>query len=144
MARLAISADSHILEARDVFLGLAEKFGDRAPRVVHEEGKGDYIDIPASGTRLNATIGGVGRLGIAGMSLDDPETHRLVALGLSHTQAVNVMYGVGSLSGLLAWVVVLVGPPAAWPVAGVVGVAGAGAIVWLERAPYEQQENTSI
>ena len=74
----------------------------------------------------------------------DHTAHRLVALGLSHTQAVNVMYGVGILSGLLAWVVVLVGPPAAWPVAGVVGVAGAGAIVWLERAPYEQQENTSI
>ncbi len=81
MARLVISADSHILEARDVFVGLAEKFGDRAPRVVHEEGKGDYIDIPASGTRLNATIGGVGRLGIAGMSLDDPETHRIISLG---------------------------------------------------------------
>ena len=81
MARLVLSADSHILEARDVFVGLAEKFGDRAPRVVHEEGKGDYIDIPASGTRLNATIGGVGRLGIAGMSLDDPETHHIISLG---------------------------------------------------------------
>ena len=57
----------------------------------------------------------------------DHTAHRLVALGLSHTQAVNVMYGVGILSGLLAWVVVLVGPPAAWPVAGVVGVAGAAA-----------------
>jgi predicted TIM-barrel fold metal-dependent hydrolase len=81
MARLAISADSHILEARDVFVGLAEKFGDRAPRVVHEEGKGDFIDIPATGKRLNAAIGGVGRLGIAGMSLADPETHRIIALG---------------------------------------------------------------
>jgi len=81
MARLAISADSHILEAPDVFVGLADKFGDRAPRVVHEEGKGDYIDIPATGKRLNAAMCGVGRLGIAGMSLDDPETHRLIALG---------------------------------------------------------------
>ena len=42
---------------------------------------GDFIEIPATGTRLNATIGGVGRLGIAGMSLDDPETHRIIALG---------------------------------------------------------------
>ena len=81
MARLSISADSHILEARDVFAGLTERFGDRAPRVVRDEGKGDFIEIPATGTRLNAAIGGVGRLGIAGMSLDDPETHRIMALG---------------------------------------------------------------
>ena len=81
MTRLAISADSHILEARDVFAGLVERFGDRAPRVVRDEGKGDFIEIPATGTRLNAVIGGVGRLGIAGMSLDDPETHRIIALG---------------------------------------------------------------
>lgn len=81
MAQLAISADSHILEPRDVFAGLAERFGDRAPRVVREEGVGDFVEIPATGTRLNATIGGVGRLGIAGMSLDDPETHRIMALG---------------------------------------------------------------
>ena len=63
------------------FRGLTERFGDRAPRVVRDEGKGDFIEIPATGTRLNAAIGGVGRLGIAGMSLDDPETHRIMALG---------------------------------------------------------------
>ena len=81
MARLAISADSHIMEGRDIFAGLVERFGDRAPRIVHDEGKGDFIEIPATGTRLIAGIGGVGRLGIAGMSLDDPETHRIIALG---------------------------------------------------------------
>lgn len=81
MAQLSISADSHVLEPRDVFAGLAERFGDRAPRVVREEGKGDFVEIPATGTRLNAAIGGVGRLAIAGMSLDDPETHRIMALG---------------------------------------------------------------
>ena len=81
MPKLAISADSHILEPRDVFAGLADRFGDRAPRVVRDEGVGDFIEIPATGTRLNATIGGIGRLGIAGMSLDDPETHRVIALG---------------------------------------------------------------
>ena len=81
MARLAISADSHIVEPREVFAGLAERFGDRAPRIVREEGKGDFVEIPATGTRLNAAIGGVGRLGIAGMSLDDPETHRIIAMG---------------------------------------------------------------
>ena len=81
MAKLAISADSHIVEPRDVFAGLAERFGDRAPRIVREEGKGDFVEIPATGTRLNAAIGGVGRLGIAGMSLDDPETHRIISQG---------------------------------------------------------------
>ena len=81
MAKLAISADSHIVEPRDVFAGLAERFGDRAPRIVRDEGKGDFVEIPATGQRLNATIGGVGRLGIAGMSLDDPETHRIIAQG---------------------------------------------------------------
>ena len=81
MAKLAISADSHIVEPRDVFAGLPERFGDRAPRIVRDEGKGDFVEIPATGQRLNATIGGVGRLGIAGMSLDDPETHRIIAQG---------------------------------------------------------------
>ena len=81
MAKLAISADSHIVEPRDVFAGLAERFGDRAPRIVRDEGVGDFVEIPAIGARLNATIGGVGRLGIAGMSLDDPETHRIIAQG---------------------------------------------------------------
>ena len=41
-----ISADSHALEGPDVFIGLPEKFGDDAPRVVHKDGEGDYITIP--------------------------------------------------------------------------------------------------
>ena len=31
MAKLAISADSHILEPRDVFAGLADRFGEPRP-----------------------------------------------------------------------------------------------------------------
>ena len=31
-----ISADSHVMEAEDVFLGLPERFGDDAPRVIKE------------------------------------------------------------------------------------------------------------
>ncbi len=41
-----ISADSHALEGPEVFEGLPERFGDDAPRVVHTEGKGDWITIP--------------------------------------------------------------------------------------------------
>ena len=41
-----ISADSHALEGPEVFEGLAERFGDDAPRVVHTDGKGDWITIP--------------------------------------------------------------------------------------------------
>jgi len=74
----------------------------------------------------------------------DHTAHRLVALGLSHQQAVNLMYAAGILGGMLAWVVALVGPSAGLPVAGVVGMVGAGAIVWLERAPYERQETASL
>ena len=46
-----ISADSHVVEGPDVFAGLADRFGDEAPRVVHAEGEGDRIVIPARGPR---------------------------------------------------------------------------------------------
>ena len=41
-----ISADSHAIESSEVFEGLAERFGDDAPRIVHSEGNGDWITIP--------------------------------------------------------------------------------------------------
>ena len=46
-----ISADSHAVEGPEVFLGLADRFGDEAPRVVRSEGRGDHIAIPASKAR---------------------------------------------------------------------------------------------
>ena len=69
----------------------------------------------------------------------DHTAHRLVALGLSHRQAVTAMYAIGIAGGLLAWMVILVGPAAGLPVCAGVGVVGLSAIVWLERAPYERQ-----
>ena len=42
----AISADSHVVEGPEVFAGLAEKFGDDAPRVVKTDVGGDAIMIP--------------------------------------------------------------------------------------------------
>ena len=41
-----ISADSHVVEGPEVFDGLAQRFGDDAPRVVHRDGGSDFIVIP--------------------------------------------------------------------------------------------------
>ena len=67
MASIGISADSHIVEPPEVFAGLEERFGDRAPRIVHEEGRGDFVFTPATGEQLGSALGGVGRLGIANL-----------------------------------------------------------------------------
>lgn len=69
----AISADSHVVEGPDVFAGLAERFGDKAPRIVSTEGKGDHIVVPARGD------GGVnvGTMALAAARLDrDEAIHR--------------------------------------------------------------------
>ncbi len=71
------SCDSHVVEGRDAFAGLEERFGTAAPRIVRdpdEKKRGDYL-----------IIGGrpvpVGRLGIAGSRLDDPATDERIARG---------------------------------------------------------------
>ncbi len=61
-----ISADSHVVEGPDVFAGLADRFGDDAPRVVHTDGKGDHIVVPAQkGRGVN-----VGIMALAATRLD--------------------------------------------------------------------------
>ncbi|MCB0992523.1 MAG: amidohydrolase family protein [Acidimicrobiales bacterium] len=69
------SCDSHVVEGAEVFEGLAEHFGELAPHIV---------DVPEKGLML--TVNGqprvsVGRFGIAGHKLDDPETEALIAAG---------------------------------------------------------------
>lgn len=61
-----ISADSHALEGPEVFEGLAEQFGDDAPRVVTKEGRGDYILIPNIPKRSR----NVAYMALAGTRLD--------------------------------------------------------------------------
>ncbi len=63
---LPISADSHIVEAPEVFAGLAERFGDEAPRIGTTPREGDGMVVPSD------RIGGIGagRVGIAGRRLD--------------------------------------------------------------------------
>ncbi len=61
-----ISADSHVVEGPDVFAGLADRFGDDAPRVVSIDGDGDHIVVPARGAQgVN-----VARMGLAATRLD--------------------------------------------------------------------------
>lgn len=71
------SCDSHVVEAREVFEGLEDRFGTRAPRVVHNynDKPGDWIVLPGT-----APVP-VGRLGIAGNRLDDPKTDEKIARG---------------------------------------------------------------
>ena len=61
-----ISADSHVVEREDVFIGLVERFGDDAPRVVGAGTIDDAIVIPAKGGR-----GIRKRMGWAGMRVRD-------------------------------------------------------------------------
>ena len=61
-----ISADSHALESPEVFDGLAERFGDDAPRVVHREGQGDHIVTPNMPNRSR----NVAVMALAGTRLD--------------------------------------------------------------------------
>lgn len=60
-----ISADSHVVEPQEVFTGLAEKFGDEAPRIMDTETETDAIVIPSRGIKGT----GAGRLGLAGLRL---------------------------------------------------------------------------
>ena len=57
-----ISADSHVVEASDVFTGLPERFGDDAPRIMYAGTDRDAIIIPSKGA-----AGVRKRIGIAGL-----------------------------------------------------------------------------
>lgn len=64
-----ISADSHAVEQAEVFEGLAEAFGDEAPRVIHKDGEGDYIHTPSMpGRSRNVAV-----MALAGTRLDYAE-----------------------------------------------------------------------
>src|SRR5438445_3806631 len=83
MCALAISADSHIVEPREVFDAVAARYGERSPQIIQHHEWGDFLTSPAAGNEPIASLPGlpVGRLGIAGMRLDDPETQRRMRLG---------------------------------------------------------------
>ena len=76
--KLCISADSHFVEAPEVFAGLEERFGADAPKVIHHEEYGDLLLLPGATPRPGF---GVGRLGIAGHYANDPETQEMIRKG---------------------------------------------------------------
>ena len=72
------SCGSHVVEAAEIYDGLTDKFGDRAPFIEKDyQGKpGTWLVLPGGMQTLP-----VGRLGIAGARLDDPATHERIAMG---------------------------------------------------------------
>ena len=72
------SCASHVVEAAEIYDGLTDKFGDRAPFIEKDyQGKpGTWLVLPGGMQTLP-----VGRLGIAGARLDDPATHERIAMG---------------------------------------------------------------
>ncbi len=85
MERFAYSADSHIVEPPEVFNALERRFGERAPRIVQDPEWGDFLVTPGAGgrDRFSERYPGVpvGRLAIAGASLDRPETQAKIRQG---------------------------------------------------------------
>jgi len=75
---ICISADSHVVEAPEVFAGLDKRFGDQAPQIKRHPEYGDYLALPGTQPRPNF---GVGRFGIAGHYANDPNTVELIKKG---------------------------------------------------------------
>ena len=69
------SCDSHVVEAAEVFDGLADHFGDEAPRLAEDPEKGLMLHV------MNVPIVPVGRFGIAGNELGLPETDEMIRSG---------------------------------------------------------------
>ncbi len=63
-----ISADSHVVEPPEVLAGLAERFGDDAPRIVDRGDQRQVLHVPATNTWGLPPA----RMGIAGYRLDGP------------------------------------------------------------------------
>ncbi len=71
------SCDSHVVEGREVFDGLEERFGSNAPRIV-----GNLADKPGEWLIIGDSRPiSVGRFGIAGNKLYTPETDAKIARG---------------------------------------------------------------
>ncbi len=78
---LYYSCDSHFVEAAEVFQGHEERFGERAPQIVQDPPgrEGIYVVFPRQEVLLP-----VGRFGIAGRRLDDPETRERIKHGWTY------------------------------------------------------------
>lgn len=72
----------------------------------------------------------------------DHSAHRLANLGLGQRGAVLAMYLVGALCGLAGVLVTYLSTGKAALVAAAIAMLMVVAIVWLERAPYERQDDS--
>src|SRR5437762_1839107 len=76
--KLCTPGDTHVVEPREVFAGLVERFAEKAPHIVkHPEG-GDVLKINGE---VRPAIFGVARLGIAGHYVHDPATIEMIKRG---------------------------------------------------------------
>jgi uncharacterized protein len=75
---ICYSCDSHVVEPEEIFAGLTERFGERAPTIESEwQGKaGTFLVWP----KLHWSIP-VGRVGIAGHRLDEPGIEEQIRRG---------------------------------------------------------------
>ncbi len=73
----------------------------------------------------------------------DHAAHRLANLGLGQRGAVVALYALGAVFGTLAVVVSRVGETAGLMIAAAAAAATLAAVAWLEKAPYEKQEERS-
>ena len=78
MTDIYYSCDSHVVEGPEVFDGLVDRFGDRAPRVVNKWKDRDAVFVAWPSIDFAMSVG---RLGIAGANLNLPETKEKIARG---------------------------------------------------------------
>ena len=87
-----ISADSHVVEGPDVFAGLADRFGDEAPRIMAIGDEANCIVMPARSPRgVN-----VARMGLAAtrlkrdVPLDRDHAHKPAVASMSDAEIVEI------------------------------------------------------
>ena len=87
-----ISADSHVVEAEEVFVGLKERFGDDAPRVTNAGTELDAIVIPAKGPRgIRKRMGWAGMRLRKSVSIERRSGHKPEVDELSDAEAVATL-----------------------------------------------------
>lgn len=88
MGQLTYSADSHIVEPRELFGALERRYGERAPRIVTDPEWGDFLVAPGVTGResFSPRYAGVpvGRQAIAGARLDDPSVQQGIRRGYAN------------------------------------------------------------
>ena len=87
-----ISADSHVVESEDVFIGLPERFGDDAPRVMYAGTDKDAIIIPSKGRAgIRRRIGIAGLRAREGAELNRRKGHKPDVDDMADEDVVKIM-----------------------------------------------------